>query len=132
MVGAIVPIVGLLALLLVAALGRPPVFTGLEAATTCLPGPVGGDRTIQYHLRWHAAHDDMTPASRIVYLVYRATSPGDESFARPTWVTRPGATSFTTPPLSSTGTYYFVVRARDAAGNRDRNGREQRGVNLCR
>lgn len=122
---------GLLALFLVAALGHPPVFGGLQAATTCLPGPVGGNRTIQYHLRWHAARDDRTPPSRIVYLVYRATSSGDESFARPTWVTSPGATSFTTPPLPSTGTFYFVVRARDAAGNRDRNEREQRGVNLC-
>jgi hypothetical protein len=108
-----------------------PVFAGLIAAVTCLPGPVGGDRTISYHLRWQAAHDDRTPAARIVYDVYRATSPGGEGFRRPTYTTKPGATSFTTPPLSSMQTYYFVVRARDADGNRDRNRREQRGVNLC-
>ncbi len=69
--------------------------------------------------------------SRIVYDVYRARSPGGESFARPTYVTKPGATTFVTPPLPSSTTYYFVVRARDAAGNRDRNRRERQGVNLC-
>jgi hypothetical protein len=108
-----------------------PVFAGLVAAVACLPGPVGGDRLVPYHLRWQAAHDDRTPSSQIVYDVYRARSPGGESFARPTYVTKPGATTFTTPPLPSSTTYYFVVRARDAAGNRDRNRRERQGVNLC-
>src|SRR6266404_804067 len=83
-----------------------PVFAGLVAAVACLPGPVGGDRLVQYHLRWPAAHDDRTPVSRIVYDVYRARSPGGESFARPTYVTKPGATTFVTPPLPSSTTYY--------------------------
>jgi hypothetical protein len=34
---------------------------------------------------------------------------------------------FRTPPLPSTQTYYFVVRA----GSGDHNRRERRGVNLC-
>ena len=109
----------------------PPVFAGLRSATTCIPGPVGGDRTSSFHLIWAAAKDKVTSAGRIVYDVYQATSPGTENFSRATYTTRGGATSFTTPPLPSTETYYFVVRARDAARNRDRNRRERPGRNLC-
>ena len=108
-----------------------PGFAGLVAAVACLPGPVGGDRAVAYHLHWHAAHDNRTPSSHIVYDVYRATSPRGESFAKPTYTTRPGVTTFTTPPLSSTVSYYFVVRARDAAGRHDANRVERQGVNLC-
>ncbi len=109
----------------------PPVFAGLTSATTCIPGPVGGERTSSFHLVWPAAKDNVTPASRIAYDVYQAASPLAENFSRPTYTTRRGATSFATPPLSSTETYYFIVRARDVAGNRDRNRRERPGRNLC-
>jgi hypothetical protein len=98
-------------------------FGGLTSATTCIPGPVGGDRLTSYHLRWTAA----TGAERIVYDVFQATAQGAENYAKPTYVTRPGATTFTTPPLASAQAYYFVVRA----GSRDRNRHERRGVNLC-
>jgi hypothetical protein len=109
----------------------PPTFGGLKSATTCIPGPVGGDRMSSYRLTWAAAKDNVTPSSRIVYNVYRATSPGGENFSAPTYTTRRGAVTFVTPPLSSNESNYFVVRARDAAGNRDRNRREQLGKNLC-
>jgi hypothetical protein len=109
----------------------PPVFAGLTSATTCIPGPVGGKRTGSFRLVWTAAHDKITRASLMVYDVYEARSPGTENFSRATYTTRRGATSFATPPLPSTETYYFVVRARDAAGNRDRNRRERPGRNLC-
>jgi hypothetical protein len=109
----------------------PPTFAGLKSAVTCIPGPVGGDRTSSFHLAWPAAKDNVTPATRIVYDIYQARSPGAETFSRATYTTRRGATQFATPPLSSTETYYFVVRARDAAGNRDRNRRERPGRNLC-
>jgi hypothetical protein len=122
---------GLFLVLVALLVPRPPVFAGLEAATACLPGPIGGGRTIVYHLHWRAARDDRTPTARIVFDVYRATSPGSESFARPTYTTKGGATSFSTPPLPSATTYYFVVRARDAAGKRDRNRVERRGENMC-
>jgi len=123
--------VGRLLLLVTLLVLRPPVFAGLHSATTCLPGPVGGDRLVRYHLRWLSAHDDRNPSSRIVYDVYRASSSGAESFTRPTWTTAPGLTSFTTPPLPSGATYFFVVRARDSSGRRDANRVERRGVNLC-
>ena len=112
----------------------PPVFAGLKSATTCIPGPVGeGERMSSFRLVWPAAKDNVTPASRIAYDVYRATAPGAENFSRATYTTRRGVTSFVTQPLPSnaTTTYYFVVRARDVAGNRDRNRRERPGRNLC-
>ena len=86
-----------------------------------------------FRLVWSAARDNVTPASRIAYDVYQATSPGAENFSRATYTTHRGVTSFVTPPLpsSATMTYYFVVRARDVAGNRERNRRERPGRNLC-
>jgi hypothetical protein len=109
----------------------PPVFGGLDRATTCIPGPIGGDRLSRYHLTWQPARDNLTPRSRIVYDIYMAATPGAETFAHATYTSAAGATSFATPLLSSVQQHYFVVRARDAARNRDRNKREQLGTNLC-
>jgi len=109
----------------------PPVFAGLQRATTCLPGPSGTGRKSSYHLGWSAATDDTTPGSEIVYDVYQATSAGGQTFSRPTYTTPAGADTFSTPPLPEEDVYYFVVRARDAAGNRDANRAERAGVNLC-
>ena len=112
----------------------PPLFAGLRSATTCIPGPVGGgERMSSFRLVWPAAKDNVTRPSRIAYDIYQTTSPNGENFSRATYTTRRGVTSFVTPQLPSTetDTYYFVVRARDAAGNRDRNRRERPGRNLC-
>lgn len=112
----------------------PPTFAGLQSATTCIPGPARHGRNAQpsYDLSWEAATDDVTPSNEIVYNVYQATTAGGEEFSRPTYKTDPGATSFDTPRLSSVKAYYFVVRARDGAGNEDSNTVEIRGRNLCR
>jgi hypothetical protein len=108
-----------------------PVFAGLQSATTCVPGPIGGERTTSYTLKWDAATDNVSPSSTIVYLVYRADAPGSEDFSTPTYTTAAGATSFATPPLPADKPVYFVVRAQDQAGNIDRNTVEQQGQNLC-
>jgi hypothetical protein len=111
-----------------------PVFAGLKSATTCIPGPVGGtERMSSFRLVWPTAKDNVTPSSRIAYDIYQTTSQGAENFSRATYTSRRGATSFVTPQLPSNGidTYYFVVLARDAAGNRDRNRNERPGRNLC-
>ena len=109
----------------------PPTFAGLVSATTCIPGPIGGGQTTSYTLRWNTATDNMTPTRRIVYDVYQATEPGGETFSTPTYTTAPGATSFATPPLPADKLFYFVVRARDKAGNSDSNTVERQGVNPC-
>ena len=98
---------------------------------TCIPGPIGGDRTTSYHLSWTAATDDVTPSRRIVYEIYQATEPGGQNLSFRTYRTRPGATTFNTSQLTVNKTFYFVVRARDLAGNRDSNTIEREGQNLC-
>ena len=52
-------------------------------------------------------------------------------FSHPSWTTAPGVTRFRTPGLASHGSFYFVVRARDQAGNEDRNRVERRGIDPC-
>jgi hypothetical protein len=68
---------------------------------------------------------------KIVYDVYQASAPGGEDFSTPTYTTAPGATSFVTLPLPTDQAVYFVVRARDKAGNSDANTVERQGQNLC-
>jgi hypothetical protein len=110
----------------------PPRFAGLERATTCVPGPVGGTtRYTPYHLEWKPATDDGTPAGRLVYEVYESQTAAGEDFSKPTYTTPPGATSFSTPPLPDDVSHFFVVRAVDKAGNKDANDVERAGVNLC-
>jgi hypothetical protein len=109
----------------------PPVFGGVKSATTCVPGPVGPGRTSTYHLSWAPATDNVTRSKRIVYEVYQATMPGGEDFSAPTYTTRRGATTFDTPLLPTDQNFYFVVRARDRAGNEESNTIEQEGQNLC-
>ncbi len=109
----------------------PPQFAGITRAFACTPGPQKPGQTTPYTLDWQPATDNATPAGRIVYDIYSADTQGGEDFARPTWTTPPGVTSFRTPGLPSHGEAYFVVRARDAAGNRDSNSREQKGLDPC-
>jgi hypothetical protein len=82
-------------------------------------------------LRWQPATDNTTRSNKIVYDVYQAWAPGGENFAVPTYTTAPGAISFVTPPLPAAQAVYFVVRARDKAGNGDSNKVERQGENLC-
>ena len=109
----------------------PPTFAGLKSATTCIPGPIGGGRTTSYHLSWDPASDNVTPEKKIVYDIYQTTTSGGEDFSSPTYTTSPGATTFASPPLATDAQFYFVVRARDEAGNSDANKVEHEGQNLC-
>jgi hypothetical protein len=110
---------------------KAPTFAGLERAFACTPGPQRTGETTPYTLSWPAATDDRTSTAAIVYDVYSADVAGGENFSKPTWTTPPGATTFRTPGLPSHGTAYFIVRARDAAGNEDSNTHEQRGMDPC-
>jgi len=108
----------------------PPTFTGLESATTCIPGPIAG-QSASYWLTWKPATDDVTPSTKIVYDIYQSAKPGGEDFSSATYPTRRGVTGFTTPALPADESFYFVVRARDRAGNRDSNQVELQGANVC-
>lgn len=82
-------------------------------------------------LSWEPAIDDVTPQDKIVYLIYQQTEPFNFSEAtnklstqnamEPTYVTEPGATSYIITGLMPSITYYFLIRAKDEAGNIDTN-----------
>jgi hypothetical protein len=131
---AVVAVAGLLVVSAPAQARRkhhPPPLAGLVSATTCIPGPIGAGRTSSYHLSWEAATDKVTSSRKIVYEIYQATTPGGEDFSLPTYTTARGVTSFDTPQLPTGKSFYFVVRARDQAGNEDSNTIEREGQNLC-
>jgi hypothetical protein len=109
----------------------PPRFTGLTRATACTPGAQRPGQTTPATLGWSAATDNRTPTAQLVYDIFTAASPGAEDFLRPTWTTKPGATSFRTPGLPAHGAAYFVVRARDRAGNEDANMVERPLIDPC-
>jgi hypothetical protein len=109
----------------------PPTFAGIKTANACTPGPQRPGQTTPFTLTWDTATDAATPKSKIVYDVYESGTAGGEDFSHPSWTTAPGVTSFQTPGLPSHGTFYFVVRARDQAGNEDRNRVERLGVDPC-
>jgi len=109
----------------------PPTFAGLTSATTCVPGPISPGQSLSYTLIWDPATDNTTPPKKIGYEIYQANKSGGEDYATATYVTDAGATRFTTPALPADQSVYFVVRARDRAGNRDTNQVERQGVNIC-
>ncbi len=92
----------------------PPAFAGLTTARLLDPTHV--------ELCWSAATDDATPAEKLVYEVYEGILPGGENFTRlPRFTTGTGQTCAVLPGRVPNETNCWVVRARDAAGNRDGN-----------
>ena len=91
----------------------PPTFGGVETATAT--------SSSQIDLTWTAATDDVSASANIVYLVYISTTSGGQDFLTPSYTTAAGVTSFTVSGLASSTTYYFVVRAKDEAGNVETN-----------
>ena len=94
-----------------------PTFAGVTGAATVSSSAIA--------LAWNPASDDITPAAALVYDVYRARAAGGQDFAAPTYTSAPGASGLVAGGLDPLTTYHFVVRARDAAGNRDGNGAER-------
>ncbi len=89
----------------------PPTFAGLTSISAITAASLT--------LNWQPATDIEIP---IVYLVYEATAAGGEDFTMPpALTTMGGATSAMLTGLASSSTFYFVVRARDAADNVDDN-----------
>lgn len=96
----------------------PPTFGGL---TSAFDPQTGGNVT----LMWSPATDPDTihcnsdPSLPIVYLVYASVTPGGQNFLLPNTTTQ--NTQIEITGLQNGLTYYFVVRARDDAGNQETN-----------
>jgi hypothetical protein len=92
----------------------PPTFAGLAAITNVTATSV--------QLNWLAATDPQTPTSELVYDVFQSTTPGGEVFiAPPAATSAAGALSISLTNLPPSSVLYWVVRARDLAGNEDTN-----------
>jgi hypothetical protein len=89
-----------------------PTFGGVTSITNVTATSVD--------LVWTGATDDKTAPSDIVYAIWASpTTPVDTTVKETTTVK--GATSTTVSGLTPATKYYFVVRARDSAGNEDTN-----------
>jgi hypothetical protein len=99
----------------------PPTFAGATGVV------VQSDaRTATFS--WSAATDPETPSGKIVYDVFQGLAAGGEDFTVPIATSDPGAGSVVVGDLTPDATLYWVVRARDLAGNRDANTVEVSGV----
>ncbi|MFQ6066913.1 MAG: fibronectin type III domain-containing protein, partial [bacterium] len=90
----------------------PPAPTNLTA--TAIAG--GGIK-----LTWAASSPETDVAQ---YNIYRATSSGGEDYSSPTYTASVGTTTHTDTATTDGVTYYYVVRAQDAAGNIETNTNE--------
>jgi hypothetical protein len=98
----------------------PPTFAGLTGVV------VQSDaRTATF--AWSPASDPVTPPDKIVYDVFQGLAPGAEDYSTPIATSGPGAPSAFVTDLTPDATLYWVVRARDQAGNRDSNTVEKSG-----
>ncbi|MBI5701595.1 hypothetical protein HZC34_07145 [Candidatus Saganbacteria bacterium] len=95
---------------------RAPAFNGIVTAST--------SSTYEVVVTWNSATDDASAASKVNYLVFKASSSSEmssyflsKSFDK--MVT--GVTSTTVSSLTPNTAYYFAVRSSDEAGNIDTN-----------
>lgn len=93
-----------------------PDFAGAESAASSSPTSI--------RVGWEAATDDTTPQDAIEYLIYVAEASGGQGFGESDLISEAGAARATIEGLEADAEYFFVVRARDQAGNVDDNTRE--------
>ncbi len=98
----------------------PPTFAGCNGVVVASDA-----RTATFS--WSPATDPVTSPDKIVYDVFQGLAPGAEDYSKPIATSDPGATSVFVTDLTPDATLYWVVRARDQAGNRDSNTVEQSG-----
>jgi hypothetical protein len=89
----------------------PPTFGGITGATSTV--------VRQATLTWNAAVD--YSGGGITYLVAWSTTTGAEAFGSANSTSTTTPTGITITGLTSTSTYYFMVRAQDANGLQDVN-----------
>jgi hypothetical protein len=88
-----------------------PTFGGLNSATDA-------NTNESVTLAWSAAAD---PSMPITYNIYVSTISGDQDFLSPPFKTSTNGSGTTVSGLSNGTEYWFVVRAKDSAGNEDIN-----------
>ncbi|MBI2061726.1 MAG: hypothetical protein HYT87_18450, partial [Nitrospirae bacterium] len=91
----------------------PPTFSGIGGTTAV--------SSTQIDLSWTAASDTITAQANIVYDICQTTTSGGCSAFTATYISTPGAVSYSVTGLTTGTRYYFVVRSRDEAGNSDTN-----------
>jgi len=89
-----------------------PTFAGLSAASSV-------EEAVE--LSWSPGVDNATASRDMRYAIFWSERSGGQDLSRPSLVTEPGVTSWTVSGLEGGTSYYFVVRALDAAGNTDDN-----------
>jgi hypothetical protein len=94
----------------------PPVFAGVSSASTT------SDTRIA--LTWDPASDDVTAPERISYVVYASKKSHAQDFSKPFAIVPAGSGGALMSQLDPGAPYFFVVRARDEAGNEDKNTKE--------
>ncbi|MBX3181446.1 MAG: fibronectin type III domain-containing protein [Polyangiaceae bacterium] len=92
--------------------GVPPLFGGATQA-------IADGQSIT--LYWAPASDNVTGSGSLLYDIFEATQDRGQDFSRPSYTSQPGQISFVVSGLAPHTKFYYVVRARDAAGNRDSN-----------
>ncbi|GAH79267.1 unnamed protein product, partial [marine sediment metagenome] len=90
----------------------PPAPTNLTATAITDDG---------IRLTWTASSPE-TDVSQ--YNIYRATTSGGQNYSSPTYTVSAGTTTYTDTSTTDGITYYYVVRAQDAAGNIETNTNE--------
>ncbi len=92
--------------------------TGLPPPTNLTATAIAGDGI---KLTWTASSPEADVAQ---YNIYRATTSGGENYSSPTYTVSAGITTYTDTSTTDGVTYYYVVRAQDAAGNIETNTNE--------
>jgi hypothetical protein len=97
--------------------GIGPTFNGLRQASA-------DGNTVR--LFWLPASDNVTHPENILYDVYSSLTQHREDFSKkPRATSAPGAASITLQEVNAATRYFYVVRARDFAGNTDTNNVEK-------
>jgi alpha-tubulin suppressor-like RCC1 family protein len=90
-----------------------PAFAGVRTTTVLGPSSI--------RVGWQSASDTVTPAGAIVYDICSSSTPDGCTPFRTDFTSAAGVRSFDVTGLRHDTRHYFVVRARDQAGNQDAN-----------
>ncbi|MEE8638043.1 MAG: hypothetical protein V3T21_03260 [Candidatus Margulisiibacteriota bacterium] len=102
---------------------QPPTFAGAKALVPFTPDFPHIPEYAYYYLTWDPAADNVTPSSRMIYIVYRNLGTFESfDYSNIFATTEAGATrEVVSWDFLNDPTAYFAVRAMDEAGNVDSN-----------